>query len=86
MAAARADWGAAVAELRRGLIDVPESRSLQQSLGGMLHNVAIGHLGARRCGDAQALVSELGGLGRGATVDEIARRCLAQPPTPPAAR
>jgi tetratricopeptide (TPR) repeat protein len=69
------DWAAAVDELRRGLLDVPLSESLQEGLASMLHNVAIDHLKAGRCADARAALPELRRLGRSATVELIDGRC-----------
>jgi tetratricopeptide (TPR) repeat protein len=76
-AAAQKDWAAAVVELRRGLIDVPGSRVLRDNLGAMLHNIALGHVAARRCSEARALVDELGRLGRSTGVAAIERACPA---------
>jgi tetratricopeptide (TPR) repeat protein len=78
-ASARSDWSAAVVELRRGLLDVPDSRLLRDNLGAMLHNEALGHVSAHRCGEARALVDELRELGRNASVVPIERAC---PPSP----
>ena len=69
------DWAAAVAELRRGLIDAPASTILDDNLRRMLHNLTLDHLRARRCDDALALVPELSRRKQSEIIDDVNRVC-----------
>ena len=71
----RKDWGAATAELRRGLLDAPGSAVLDDNLGRMLHNLTLDHLKAKRCDDAQALLPELVQRKQHDIVDDVKRLC-----------
>jgi tetratricopeptide (TPR) repeat protein len=78
-AATRSDWTGAVVEVRRGLIDVPQSRLLRENLGAMLHNEALGYVTAKRCAEARGVVDELLRLGRKSSATAIERACPAPP-------
>lgn len=69
------DWAAAVAELRRGLIDAPASTILDDNLRRMLHNLTLDHLRARRCDSALALVPELSRRKQSEIIDDVNRVC-----------
>jgi tetratricopeptide (TPR) repeat protein len=73
-AAEQKNWAEAVAELRRGLIDVPDSAVLSDNLGRMLHNHTVAALKSKRCDEALALVPELKARGR-AIADDVAKVC-----------
>lgn len=72
---AKKDWEGAVRELRRGLRDAPQSAVLDENLGRMLHNVAVGALQEKHCDDARALVPELKERKQQDVVDDIAKVC-----------
>jgi tetratricopeptide (TPR) repeat protein len=74
-AANKSDWARAVAELRRGLADVPKSEVMQKNLAAMLGNLAREHLKAKRCDDARELVPELKAAGRADVVENVEQRC-----------
>ncbi len=69
------DWEGAVVELRRGLRDAPQSKTLDDNLGRMLHNVAVAHLQQKKCDDATALVPELKARKQDEIVGEITKIC-----------
>ncbi len=73
-AAEKKDWAGAAAELRRGLLDVPDSAVLNDNLGRMLHNQAVSALKEKRCDDARALLPELKAKGR-TVADDVVRVC-----------
>jgi hypothetical protein len=69
------DWARAVAELRRGLVDVPKSDVMKQNLAAMLGNLAQEHAHAHRCEDARELLDELRAAGRTDVAESVARTC-----------
>lgn len=67
-------WSEAALELRRGLLDVPDSEVLRDNLGRMLHNVAVAELKAGRCDDARALLPELEAF-QNPIAQDVRKRC-----------
>lgn len=61
VAARERRYGDAIVELRRGLLDVPDSEVLQKNLGDMLHNEVVTLLKAAppRCDEARLLLPEV---------------------------
>jgi hypothetical protein len=74
-AADHGDFSLAAAELRRGLRDAPTSILLKETLGAILHNIAVRMLRENNCSDALALLPELRRAHQRDAADAIRASC-----------